>query len=223
MLFILRHGERADDGGPNKSIELEYDPHLTQYGKEQSVAAGATVRDMIDQSYKKGILKTKNPKLVFVSSPYLRCIQTAEYMIKAFNQENIYKGQIFLDDGISEFLGEVFFDFSPLDKLHSRTKSAQEFKKYCKYPIKDGLIGDKVHSGNPKFPEVQGDFFEGLKESYHRLKSHFLEELNKENDKVLIIVSHGFGVRAMMGFTGNFDPNGIDYTSINQVYYEYPK
>jgi broad specificity phosphatase PhoE len=41
-IFVVRHGERADDAGIEESnkIVLEFDPHLTDFGKVQALFAG---------------------------------------------------------------------------------------------------------------------------------------------------------------------------------------
>jgi len=220
MIFILRHGERADDSGYNKEIELEHDPHLTKYGKEQSIAAGRAVRKYIQESYDQGLLKIKNPKIILVSSPYLRCIETACGLKSAFEDDQIYNKTIYLDDGISEFLGEVFFDFDALKKLHVRTKTPLQFEKYINYKVQEGFIGHQIHSRVPVFPEIHKDFFARAASAYKTLVDHFLNVVNKDRDKVLILITHGFVMKVVLGVNGILESKGSDYTSITQVYYE---
>ena len=36
MIFVIRHGERADDGIQNEVVPLDFDPPLTQKGIKQA-------------------------------------------------------------------------------------------------------------------------------------------------------------------------------------------
>lgn len=46
MIFILRHGERADDSSEEEfnKIEIQHDPHLTEVGKKQAEKAGRVIK-----------------------------------------------------------------------------------------------------------------------------------------------------------------------------------
>jgi len=71
MIAVIRHGERADNSpllSDQQSIKLFFDPPLTDLGLIQSEVCGEKISKMLLQA---------NPLLeniVFVSSPYLRCL-----------------------------------------------------------------------------------------------------------------------------------------------------
>lgn len=74
MLFVVRHGERADNinmGHPrHEPYEVPDDPHLTKRGLEQAKAAGTKILSMIKDK------KITNVRVV--SSPFVRCLMTAQ-------------------------------------------------------------------------------------------------------------------------------------------------
>lgn len=55
---------------PAETLEKIEDPHLTQRGKLQAFAAGQKIEELIEP---RGIKKIK-----VVSSPFIRCLQTAQ-------------------------------------------------------------------------------------------------------------------------------------------------
>ena len=76
--FVIRHGQRADDPSVDTTHEWDkpnkprpYDCPLTPYGKQQSRDIGETVAKLIRCSPPDG------RETVILTSPYLRCIETA--------------------------------------------------------------------------------------------------------------------------------------------------
>jgi len=51
MLFLVRHGERADHGPPEEKsqIQLKCDPHLTDLGKVQAKKAGERIINLLHE------------------------------------------------------------------------------------------------------------------------------------------------------------------------------
>ena len=76
MLFIMRHGERADEGPLEeyKKIENHVDPHLTDLGKVQAYEAAETIKAQVHAAYKSKDLDSSKVRYLVVSSPFLRCI-----------------------------------------------------------------------------------------------------------------------------------------------------
>jgi len=222
MIFILRHGERADNAGPEekKLIECECDPHLTPWGKIQAKAAGIQLRSLIQDSFKNGLLKTQNPQIVMVSSPFLRCLQTASGILEAFKDEEIFNESIFIDTGISEYLSTSFYDKDPMGNLFIVKKDRKCLEKYVKYQVLEGFLGEKKYSGSPIYPEEYEGFSERVEKAYAQLVEYFMTEINKNNDKVLILVSHGLAVKGMLSHhLGYHMDRGADYTCISQILY----
>jgi Fructose-2,6-bisphosphatase len=222
MIFILRHGERADNCGPEEfnKIECLHDPHLTEFGKIQAQAAGKTLQSFIQESYEKGYLETRNPQIVMVSSPFLRCIQTASHILDTFEPKDIYQGSIFIDEGVSEYLGKEFYDKDPLDELYIRTRSKEDIRKYTKYNLVDGFLEFQIYSSKATYPENHETFFRRVQEGYRNIVEHFNNNINKDKTKVLVILTHGLGTKGMLScHLENQICRKTDYTCISQVRY----
>jgi broad specificity phosphatase PhoE len=220
MIFVLRHGERADDNGPRDDIEKSFDPHLTDHGKEQAIVSGFALAQMIDKAIKDGLIKTSNPEIVIVSSPYLRCLETAAGLLSGLQKYKVVNNTIYADDGIAEFQGEVFFDAPHMHDLHFKAKTeVKQLKKLHSIKIKSGFLGKNIHSAMPQFPEIHKDFFERAKTSFWTIFDHYQSQLNKNSDKVLILVTHGFMSRAILGYNHHITSKGTEYCCISQLYY----
>jgi len=83
MIFFLRHGERADcvDFDELSKIEISVDPHLTELGKLQARYSAYELRKMTEDHIK------ENTKYFIISSPFLRCIQTASEIALALGKK----------------------------------------------------------------------------------------------------------------------------------------
>lgn len=83
MMFFIRHGERADNC-PKERYDVinHYDPHLTVVGREQSKKTGASLRKLLK-------LK-KLTKVIILSSPFLRCLQTAQEIANELGSTEIH-------------------------------------------------------------------------------------------------------------------------------------
>jgi broad specificity phosphatase PhoE len=220
MIFVLRHGERADDNGPRDDIEKSFDPHLTDHGKEQAGVSGLALSKLIDQAIADGLIKNPNPEIVIVSSPYLRCLETAAGLLPGLQKYKLSNKTIYADDGIAEFQGEVFFDSAHMHDLHYRSKSeVKELKKLHGIKIKNGFLGKNQHSIVPIFPEIHKEFFERAKTAFWTIFDHYQSVLNQNQDKVLILITHGFMTRAILGYNNNITSKGTEYCCISQLYY----
>ena len=91
MIALLRHGERADDAeakyeGPE--IFVDYDPPLTQKGKQQAFTSGQLIREKMFSpncgsdfdSALEGWQGAEISSIEIITSPFLRCLQTARYL-----------------------------------------------------------------------------------------------------------------------------------------------
>eukprot|EP00878_Enallax_costatus_P028975 GHUV01031345.1.p1 GENE.GHUV01031345.1~~GHUV01031345.1.p1 ORF type:complete len:211 (+),score=36.48 GHUV01031345.1:344-976(+) len=100
-IILLRHGESA--GLENLQEELKIPNHrvpLSAHGVQQSFAAGQQVKQLlhVSQSQKAAQLdichtnpsaNVGNGKLFMYTSPFLRCIQTAQHISRALDEEQV--------------------------------------------------------------------------------------------------------------------------------------
>lgn len=82
MIVVVRHGERADDAQEEEKskIQLEFDPHLTKLGQKQGTDTGIFIEKYLKENFPSKTFKN----CYLVSSPFLRCIMTAEAIGLAF-------------------------------------------------------------------------------------------------------------------------------------------
>jgi len=224
MIFVIRHGERADqiENRIDLEIELLHDPPITKTGYDQSYSAGLKIQSLVQEGYKSGLIKTPNPQYVVVSSPFIRCLQTAYHMIKSFDKKNIYKETIFYEEGIGELMAETLFTEHVLDKLYVRNKTEEEVKKLVPYKMQEGFIKHKEHIRRPKYPENAGSGYERFDACYKEILDYFMKELNQDGDKVLILVTHAFGISSVGQIHELFflTDKGTEYTTFHQVLYD---
>lgn len=224
MIFVVRHAERSDQAYDRTglNIELKHDPPITELGKLQARKAGTTIQSLVQEGQEKGQIKSSNPQYVIVSSPFLRCLQTAYHLAETFGADAVYENTIFYEDGICEFLGENIFTETVLENLFIRQKSDEEIQKYVPYKIREGFIQEKQHTVSPKYPENAPRGYDRMHECYTKLLEHFMEKLNPNVDKVLIIVTHAFGVSSVLSIHNPFwfNDTGTEYTTFNQIIYD---
>lgn len=95
-LFFIRHGERADKYLDQKQTNTLITPN----GMDQALKTGIFLAQTLD--------KQKNPdnqEILILSSPYLRCIQTAYYIIQSLQKSNIkiYNNTIYYTSHLKEW------------------------------------------------------------------------------------------------------------------------
>ncbi len=219
MLFLVRHGERADHGTPEEKskIQIKCDPHLTELGKVQAKKAGERIINLLHDYQQTSGKKPEDLKYLIISSPFRRCIQTANHISHALPKENIIGQKIYLNDYLCDYLGD-FHPESVLKDLQVRN-TIEEVKKHIELDLQDGFPEIGNHACEPLHPE-QGDtlrkrVFEGHMMS---LKPDFINEINKEKDVVLILVSHGYVVECILElYEGYNKVGGTNYTAVSQV------
>ncbi|KAL4499769.1 hypothetical protein ABPG72_017309 [Tetrahymena utriculariae] len=213
MIFVLRHAERADNSpyqDDQKDVKLEFDPHLTDLGVLQS--------QFCAQSVKK-ILETHNPnvkRVVYVSSPFLRCIQTVQY-VHLYLGLNAIEDKLYVQTHIGEMLRSSWFEEDINKKLIQKTD--QNLSKQIGLKIEEPFVQDD-RLIQQVYPENKlGDFYDRFKRAYEIIVQKFLNTYNTE-ETVLIIVTHGFGVQAILDQFNCFSLSDmVDYCSINAFDY----
>lgn len=161
-LFALRHGERADRAPTNRSCPLIFDPCLTEKGLIQAEQSAQKIFSELQE----------NCKIHLVSSPFLRCIETASKISSILNVP------IFIEEGFGEFLFPWDFPFDPMELLHVRVKGTRELGK----EIGEELI-ENQHLTRAKHPET-------VEEGKERIRFNWGKYLEMRDEDVIILVSH---------------------------------
>lgn len=169
LFFALRHGERADRAFTHRPCPLNFDPCLTEKGLLQAEQSCQRILSLIPP----------NKSVHLVSSPFLRCIETASFIAKSLNIP------IHIEEGFAEFLFTWDFDFNPLKKLHIRARGI---------PALEQEIGvriiDNVHLPGSVYPET-------YEMGNNRIKSNWEVYFPRVNEEVVICVSHLFVVGSL--------------------------
>lgn len=216
-IFIIRHGERADNCPVESSlVEIQSDPHLTEGGKQQAILAGKELKVLFEKGYQKGYISTPNPQIVLVSSPFLRCIQTSNGILSVFPPENIFKNTMTLDPGFCEYLSEEYYSEDPMTGLYIKNRGTDGIGLPNGVEICKELL-DCREAESPEFPENFENFQERVFDNYTRLASDFTANLNKDKDKVLIVVTHGLVVKAIMEYHCLKYNMTVGYTAITLI------
>ena len=200
ITIVMRHGERADDdkwlanekakGKQNRA----YDPPLLNYNCPEE-----TYQNLIKKNIKISTI---------ISSPFLRCIQTASYMAAKFNIKNLY---------INNQLGE---DFTALSKYLIGTNPKYYIGDNCQFELLNDIeikkeantvynnAGNKEelnilnsNLGNPKW-QLAGITPIKIKDlpntSHERLRNTIFAEISNNKVGGLLIVTHGDFAAALL-------------------------
>lgn len=184
FVFIVRHGERMDNTDPfwKEKVpwgkERPYDPPLTEVGKCQATELGE-------------VLKGEHIRYV-VSSPFFRCLQTAQQIANVVLDESKI--------GIYNRLCEL---------LHPCCGIQEKPKVPAKDLTSHGIFVDKkvgIEKRLPTFPE-----------SYHTAGDRFVEAIHDVADKhwphSIVLVSHGYSVTEAAYWVRGERPFGAHYCS----------
>ena len=220
-VYVIRHGERNDQfkmqhniDFTNPKYEHEQNTSITKRGAIQGYLTGSFIARQI----RKKKYKNSKPRILILSSPYLRCIQTAINLVSGIksNSLSIYHDSIFISDHLKEFQNKSNY----MSKEDLRKELNDYLETQFKIPVKES--------------KIPNDNFEGLEEipdSYNRAKD-FIRRLIKgkkmEGDNgilaeqkfdVIVCVTHAFFVKNLLLQFGNvMSANSpIEYCSLSKI------
>ena len=169
LVFALRHGERADRAPTSRPCPLQFDPCLTEKGLLQAEQSAQKISSMIPL----------HSKVHLVSSPFLRCIETASTI------SHILKIPIHIEEGFGELLFPWDFAFDPMGLLHVKSRGIEEIQR----EVRADLI-ENQHMTRATFPETH-------QEGRARVRKNWSEYVTRRDEDIVIVVSHLFVVGAL--------------------------
>lgn len=222
-MYAVRHGQRADDPCCNDSlsIELEFDPPLSKHGIAQAHVSGKYLKEAIANLER---ISGETKKIIILSSPFLRCIQTAIFLSNSL--DNFHKNTIYINDEISEIQKSKFFSKNVLQDLHVRKsisrKSLCDLSYARKISIKEKKFFNKSGStinfakNELLFPETISDCSSRFRRARKNITEKFLRNNFAKN--IVILITHGIGVQCMIH---ELEPEKeipqIDYCAMTQI------
>lgn len=192
MIFVIRHGERADFSyNPKEKIRIikEYDPPLSHIGLKQSAITGAYINKFMKK------LSPKHKIPIIITSPFLRCLETAISIAESF--DSLKGNTIFLEDSLGEYMQRTWFSDNIVKDLTIKNSHSKQFTQ--KFELKNGFL-DKSEANElkPEYPEDFIDFYKRIQKSLSQISKKFFKEFNID-EYYLIIVTHGYAIEVLLG------------------------
>ena len=165
-LFALRHGERVDKVVLQRQPRsyLPHDCPITDLGLIQAQRSALLIQNFAPAG----------ASIHIVSSPFLRCLQTAAEVAKHFNTV------VHVEEGFSEWLSRLDFSQSPLEAL-----LYHRIDQELGVPLVKSTTG--VH---PEYPETLPDCFA-------RTARAFQQYFPTVQEQVIVIVTHLHPIEAL--------------------------
>lgn len=169
IFAVVRHGQRADYAIPDRPYLVRDDPPLTEKGMRQAGIAAEKICEVIGDI----------EDIYLISSPFLRCIETASKLALIKNVP------IHIDEGFCETLLEKYFDSDILEILNLNTKITEI----------ENELGVKIiynpGENRPSYPENSDESYARVIKAWERVKDEHKEH------KCIIIVSHCYIVNKL--------------------------
>lgn len=205
LIICVRHGQRSDHVGLTPVLHIN-DPELTETGKQQAFEIGKMLKNKINEKYK----LDKGKKILIVSSPFARTIQTSKQIMAGFEgAENVDK-KIHIDHLLSEHIDYKFEGRWPKDFLSLYTRNSEFFEEEIK-GIDFEFLNEK---------DLLPSLFEEEKDVYTRLNKlvecAVEKVLSREDVGAVVFVSHASPLDQLNKVLGHPGPYGwqlINYCS----------
>ncbi|KAJ2699541.1 hypothetical protein H4R19_005531 [Coemansia spiralis] len=210
--YFVRHGERVDhvDDSWAQTAAAPYDPPLTAEGHEQAGKTGALIHRLEQQAMRRaGASTSQQTSFRVLTSPFLRCAQTAGGLVSGFQQEAQATGDgtaatttgwtVAVEPGLSEMMSESYFATPPPGSIVAACQS-ELARGSIQYD--DGYM--PVLDGLPEYLE-----------SFQSMMARFVSTLDYTASalagpqpqaaagarQVVVLVTHGAGISALLWAT----------------------
>ena len=203
-VYCMRHGEREDSVNKEwiKLTDRPYDPPLTAQGR---MDAKATAQEILKRE------REEWPSTI-VTSPFLRCIQTAAVVYNELSVNGIYCGNIIVDYELSEIHHPQVLH--TIDNI-APTFSEDSIRSAIQIAV-DGQNFETPHEGTIKprvvFLGIPINFPERREEAHVRYINYFCSTVPTTSNCVL--VTHGEAVScSISSINDNLQVFNTDYCS----------
>ncbi|CAI2376827.1 unnamed protein product [Moneuplotes crassus] len=200
--FFVRHGQRADKSGDSFHGDLE----ITDFGKEQAEATGKVILQILETC--------PDAKVKIVTSPFLRCIMTANIIAKQIGTTEVNVEPLVME-GLWD---KIFEEKPPIDSFLCRELSNQEFSDRFMDPSVTLNLPD-----SEEYEKLSERYPESLEQIYKRYHDYMRENnhinIKSEAPQVVIAVSHALSVDSVRDF-GNGEKIIVDYCSVGCIEFD---
>lgn len=200
MFFLIRHGERADfvnDPKEHKKVIVPCDPPLTTYGHQMAFETGEYLKIQLER-FKLEKRCSLDAKIVLISSPFYRCLQTTKMIAKGVGLENLYSKNIFVEDAIGEYWSTIcgLNKYTPQKRFFSNLNEQLEEELFSELKPQHNTFFD--YEKNPVFkPHWEENMIKSKKrflKVYETMTNTATE--SKNWDKIFVLCSHGISFDA---------------------------
>jgi broad specificity phosphatase PhoE len=200
FLYVVRHSERTDkvqDPNERAKITYRYDVPITTRGHEWAFKTGEFLLSELEKLRSDGS-RSPDAKLVLISSPYYRCIQTTKMIAQAVGAQNIHQQTIFTENAIQEWWNSAEVPKDVQQKRHyANMTESLLLELFSQFTNKHNTLFDYQ-----KNPVLTAKWDEGMNTDCMKRFTAAFGDLTEraalpENlDKVFVCVSHGASIES---------------------------
>ena len=207
MFFLIRHGERGDQGSleEQNKIEIAGDVHLTEIGHKQALQTGEEVAKVLSQ-LKEDNAVDQDAELCFVSSTLYRCLQNTRMLIQGTGAQ-LKNNTLYVETGIEEHFSD---ECAGIDE--NWRQNSVRFYNREKYPtFAEEVLSKYPHQHNSlfdyqKYPNLTAEYGETITQGAERFQSvinnvgelYRKEEYNPRKT-IFVLCSHGLSMEVIYG------------------------
>ena len=167
---------------------------MTDLGHQMALKTGEYLKEQLQMmKHKKEC--SENAKVVLISSPYYRCLQTSKMIALGLGIDNIQNQDLLVEDAIEE-------SFVLTCGAYHNTRTTRYFSNLTN-ELQQELFLELRPVSNSFFdytylPQLRPDYPESFSQNIKRFKTVYdiMTSLNTP-DKVYVLVTHGISLKAM--------------------------
>ena len=186
-IYLTRHLQRIDDGSDSsREYAVRWN---TIDSKNPNFILNPYLSDYADRHVESVVAKFSEVNVI-VTSPFLRCMQTALKIFNKINESGHVIDTIYVDFGLSEYVEE--YNFYTLTEPRLNIQSIYDFSLEQFTPEQRALF--TILDPTPSIIEFENDAQYGL-----RIKSTILQIHRTFIGKNILVVSHAYSLQPLVG------------------------